>query len=123
MDGHLDKQVACSKPMSQVAQWRVRKKVLSSTCHYILSIIVVNIFRREVTKLNAKFHQNPRQQLLSSTYVPQVISQPLPLPTAIMATDDLFVDDFWYDDDGFVGYVENTIDPGKIVIAGFLTKL
>jgi hypothetical protein len=40
-----------------------------------------------------------------------------------MATDDLFVDDFWYDDDGFVGYVENTIDPGKIVIAGFLTKL
>lgn len=29
-----------------------------------------------------------------------------------MATDDLFADDFWYDDDGFVGYVENTVDPG-----------
>jgi hypothetical protein len=30
-----------------------------------------------------------------------------------MSTDDLFVDDFWYDDDGFVGYVENTKDPGE----------
>ena len=29
-----------------------------------------------------------------------------------METDDLFVDDYWYDDDGFVGYVENTVDPG-----------
>jgi hypothetical protein len=30
-----------------------------------------------------------------------------------MATDDLFVDDFWYDDDGFMGYVAKTVDPGE----------
>jgi len=32
-----------------------------------------------------------------------------------MATDDLFTDDFWYDDDGFVGYVETTVNPGNAV--------
>ena len=44
-----------------------------------------------------------------------------------MATDDLFVDDFWYDDDGFVGYVEDTVDPGacrrKIVVLLFVSVL